>query len=58
MLALRDEGTYPLIVFVLIKEVRDGKSGEILLGSKDSIYQSLMSIFSMTIPIQVFFKVR
>ena len=51
-MALRDEGTYPLRVFVMMKEVRDGISGENLLGSKDLIYQYVMSIFSWTIPIQ------
>ena len=38
MVALRDEETYPLIVFAMIKEVRDGTSGETFLGGKDLIY--------------------
>ena len=56
MVALRDEETYPLIVFALIKEVRDGKSGETFLGGKDLIYQTLIIMFSWTIPIQFFTK--
>ena len=45
-MALRDEGTHPLRVFVMMKEVRDGISGVNLPGSKSLIYQSVMSIFS------------
>ena len=56
MVALRDEETYPLIVFAMIKEVRDGTSGENLLGSKDIIYQYVMIMFSWTIPIHFFPK--
>ena len=46
------EGTYPLRVFVLTKEVSDGTSGNNFLGSKDLIYHPVMSIFSWTIMIQ------
>ena len=53
-MALRDEGTYPLRVFSLMKEVMDGSSGENLLGIKDLIYQPVMIIFSFTITIQFF----
>ena len=52
--ALRDEGTCPLRVFTLIKEVRDGTYGENNLGSKDVIYHPLISMFSWTIQIQFF----
>ena len=54
--ALRYEGTYPVIFFSLMKVVRDGTSGDNFLGSKDLIYQPVMSMFSWTIPIQVFPK--
>ena len=56
MVALRYEGTHPLRVFALIKEVRDDTSVENFLGSKDIIYQPLMSMFSWTILIQSFPK--
>ena len=56
--ALRDEGTYPLRVFMMIKEVRDGTSSDNFLGSKDIIYQPLMSMFYRTIPIQIFPKLN
>ena len=39
--ALRDQGTYPLRLFALMKEVRDGRSGDNFLGGKDIIYQNL-----------------
>ena len=55
-MALRDEGTYPLRVFALIKEVRDGKSGENFLGGKDIIYQPVISMLYWTIPIKFFPK--
>ena len=51
-----DDGTYPLRVFVLIKEVWDGAHGYNLLVSKDLIYQPVMIIFYWTIPIQFFPK--
>ena len=51
-LDLRDDKTYYLRVFALMKEVRGGTSGDNLLGSKDLIYQPVMSIFSWTIMIQ------
>ena len=51
-MALRDEGTYPMRFFVLIKKVRDGKYAEKKLGIRDIIYQIVMSMFSWTIPIQ------
>ena len=53
-MALRGEGTYPLRVFVLTKEVRDGTSGDNFLRSKDIIYQLVISMLSWTIPIQFF----
>ena len=37
---------------MLMKEVRDGTSGENFLGSKDLTYQPVMSMFYWTIPIQ------
>ena len=55
-MALRDEGTYNLRVFALMKEVRDGTSDDNFLGSKDLIYQPVMSMFSWTILIQFFTK--
>ena len=45
-MALRDEGTYTLRVLALMKEVRDVKYGDNFLGSKDLIYQPVISIFS------------
>ena len=36
-MALRDEGTYHLRVFALMKEVRDGTYGDNFLESKDLI---------------------
>ena len=53
-MALRDEGTYHLRFFVMIQEVRDGKSGDNLLGINDKIYQYVMSMFYWTIPIHFF----
>ena len=55
-LDLRDDKTYYLRVFALMKEVRGGTSGDNLLGNKDLIYQPVMSIFSWTILIQFFPK--
>ena len=37
---------------MLTKEVMNGISSENLLGSKDLIYQPVMSMFSWAIPIQ------
>ena len=53
-MALRDEGTYPLRVFVLMKEVRDVTYGYNLLVSKDLIYQPVISMFPWTILTRVF----
>ena len=55
-MALRDEGTYPLRVFVLTKEVRDGTYGYNLLVIKDIIYQPVISMLYWTIMIQFFPK--
>ena len=51
-MALGDEGTYPLRVFVMMKKVRDGKSGEKVLRVNDPIYKPVMSMFYWTVPIQ------
>ena len=55
-MSLRDEGTYHLRVFVLMKEVRDGTYGYNLLLSKDNIYQPVISMLYWTIMIQFFPK--
>ena len=53
-MALRDEVAYTLRVLALMKEVRYGTYGDNSLGSKDIIYQTVISMFSWNITIQSF----
>ena len=53
-MALRDEVAYTLRVLALMKEVRYGTYGNNSLGSKDIIYQTVISMFSWNITIQSF----
>ena len=52
----RDDGVPPLRVFVLTNVARDVMAGDDLLGRKDMNCQPRMSMFSCTIPIQLFPK--
>ena len=54
--AFSEEGTYPVRVFMLKNEARDGTTGEIFIGIKDIIFRSGTIVFSWNINIQFFPK--